>query len=187
MFRIWELPAFLVSHVLYLRLNKSFMPNVMCKCFQLPTGVCLMRSIVLANNQKWCISLLQFKFNLIPFPFYFLLFIASRSLDDAVRILSESMDALPTVPAVSITVYLYSCLQPCVVLHAVRFLCVPTSYIFCHYVEIWYYYYVQWILVIMKCMGPKNNSHQAERACSNKKILLFQLMCKPASFKTDSR
>lgn len=41
------------------------------------------------------------------------------------------MDALPTVPAVSIIVYLYSCiavLQPCVVLHAVRFLCVPTSY-----------------------------------------------------------
>ena len=27
---------------------------------------------------------------------------ASRSLDDAVRILSESMDALPTVPAVSV-------------------------------------------------------------------------------------
>ena len=46
MFRIWELPAFLVSHVLYLRLNKSFMPNVMCKCFQLPTSVCLMRRIV---------------------------------------------------------------------------------------------------------------------------------------------
>ena len=71
-----------------------------------PICVCITLRCIACHSSSILLSLPPFISSLSSYPWS-----ASRSLDDAVRILSESMDALPTVPLPLVSHLYYSALH----------------------------------------------------------------------------